>query len=193
MGKYALLLHNISKHSEMRYRGQLREAESLVKFQLRHGNDLLAMDSIVDCPVNLKEQGELKRQVINHYYFEEGCRLKVFANPHHKKYHPHSPNEIGYLPIMGWFLEKDDHVPVTYMKIFSFFRTNLSYSVDEENSYDTFFCSRILYCSENLREFMEVMTFTTTNQVTRWCKFFLINCYCCMHISSAPGRHFNNF
>ena len=41
----------------------LREAESLVKFQLRHGNDLLTMDSIRDCDVNLKEQGNLLRQV----------------------------------------------------------------------------------------------------------------------------------
>lgn len=63
MGKYALLLHNIAKHSDVQYRSQLREAEALVKFQLRHGNDLLSMDSIVNCDVNLKEQGELMRQV----------------------------------------------------------------------------------------------------------------------------------
>lgn len=42
----------------------LQEAEELVKFQLRHGNDLLTMDSIRDCDVNLKEQGKLLRQVI---------------------------------------------------------------------------------------------------------------------------------
>jgi len=41
----------------------LREAEELVKFQLRHGNDLLTMDSIQECDVNLKEQGNLLRQV----------------------------------------------------------------------------------------------------------------------------------
>ncbi|KAK7912373.1 hypothetical protein WMY93_012584 [Mugilogobius chulae] len=34
----------------------------MVKFQLRHGNDLLAMDAIRDCDVNLKEQGQLIRQ-----------------------------------------------------------------------------------------------------------------------------------
>ena len=41
----------------------LKDAESLVKFQLRHGNDLLTMDSIRGCDVNLKEQGNLLRQV----------------------------------------------------------------------------------------------------------------------------------
>ena len=34
----------------------------MVKFQLRHGNDLLAMDSLKDCDVNLQEQGKLLRQ-----------------------------------------------------------------------------------------------------------------------------------
>lgn len=33
-----------------------------MKFQLRHGNDLLAMDSLRDCDVNVKEQGRLLRQ-----------------------------------------------------------------------------------------------------------------------------------
>lgn len=34
----------------------------MVRFQLRHGNDLLAMDSLRDCDVNVKEQGRLLRQ-----------------------------------------------------------------------------------------------------------------------------------
>lgn len=34
----------------------------MVKFQLRHGNDLLAMDLLRDFDVNLKEQGKLIRQ-----------------------------------------------------------------------------------------------------------------------------------
>ena len=46
----------------------LREAEELVKFQLRHGNDLLTMDSIRDCDVNLKEQGNLLRQVCDLFF-----------------------------------------------------------------------------------------------------------------------------
>lgn len=34
----------------------------MVKFQLRHGNDLLAMDAIRDADVSLTEQGQLLRQ-----------------------------------------------------------------------------------------------------------------------------------
>lgn len=41
---------------------ELHRAEEMVKFQLRHGNDLLAMDSLRDCDVNVKEQGRLLRQ-----------------------------------------------------------------------------------------------------------------------------------
>lgn len=40
----------------------LQAAEQMVKFQLRHGNDLLAMDALKDCDVNLQEQGSLLRQ-----------------------------------------------------------------------------------------------------------------------------------
>ncbi|KAK2854355.1 hypothetical protein Q5P01_007016 [Channa striata] len=65
MSKYALLLTDLMKEV-----GEAQEAEftalqaatSMVKFQLRHGNDLLAMDAIQDCDVNLKEQGQLIRQ-----------------------------------------------------------------------------------------------------------------------------------
>ncbi|XP_077144880.1 puratrophin-1 isoform X3 [Ranitomeya variabilis] len=65
MSKYALLLKDLIKEcgeaqeQELVY---LRAAEEMVKFQLRHGNDLLAMDAIRDCDVNLKEQGQLVRQ-----------------------------------------------------------------------------------------------------------------------------------
>ncbi|KAK2920495.1 hypothetical protein Q8A73_002699 [Channa argus] len=65
MSKYALLLTDLMKEV-----GEAQEAEflslqaatNMVKFQLRHGNDLLAMDAIQDCDVNLKEQGQLIRQ-----------------------------------------------------------------------------------------------------------------------------------
>jgi pleckstrin homology domain-containing family G member 4 len=40
----------------------LKQAEELMKFQLRHGNDLLAMDCIRDSDINLLEQGQLIRQ-----------------------------------------------------------------------------------------------------------------------------------
>ncbi|CAH2323911.1 puratrophin-1 isoform X1 [Pelobates cultripes] len=55
MSKYALLLKDLIKEcgeaqeQELAY---LRAAEEMVKFQLRHGNDLLAMDAIRDCDVS---------------------------------------------------------------------------------------------------------------------------------------------
>uniref|UniRef100_A0A8C6Z286 Puratrophin-1 n=1 Tax=Nothoprocta perdicaria TaxID=30464 RepID=A0A8C6Z286_NOTPE len=64
MSKYALLLKDLIKEcgEAQEELGYLRAAEEMVKFQLRHGNDLLAMDAIRDCDVNLKEQGQLVRQ-----------------------------------------------------------------------------------------------------------------------------------
>ncbi|XP_059613390.1 uncharacterized protein LOC132259677 [Phlebotomus argentipes] len=72
MGKYALLLQQLMKAcsniqgSALRYIAEdleeLQKAEEMVRFQLRHGNDLLAMDSLRDCDVNVKEQGRLLRQ-----------------------------------------------------------------------------------------------------------------------------------
>ncbi|XP_014257199.1 puratrophin-1-like isoform X3 [Cimex lectularius] len=61
MGKYALLLQQLMKASRQEA-AELKEAETMVRFQLRHGNDLLAMDSLKDCDVNVKEQGRLLRQ-----------------------------------------------------------------------------------------------------------------------------------
>lgn len=49
---------------------ELQKAEEMVRFQLRHGNDLLAMDSLRDCDVNVKEQGRLLRQ--NEFLVWEG-------------------------------------------------------------------------------------------------------------------------
>ncbi|XP_068116379.1 puratrophin-1 isoform X2 [Hyperolius riggenbachi] len=65
MSKYALLLKDLIKECEEAQEQEmvyLRAAEEMVRFQLRHGNDLLAMDAIRDCDVNLKEQGQLVRQ-----------------------------------------------------------------------------------------------------------------------------------
>lgn len=89
MSKYALLLTDLMKEvsaSQEVELSTLQAATSMVKFQLRHGNDLLAMDAIRDCDVswtqsirwqnkqvltrifppslqvNLKEQGQLIRQ-----------------------------------------------------------------------------------------------------------------------------------
>ncbi|XP_075397638.1 pleckstrin homology domain-containing family G member 4B [Tenrec ecaudatus] len=67
MSKYALLLADLVKEAARnpareQELGQLRAAESMVRFQLRHGNDLLAMDAVRGCDVNLKEQGPLRCQ-----------------------------------------------------------------------------------------------------------------------------------
>ncbi|XP_038628646.1 puratrophin-1 [Tachyglossus aculeatus] len=83
MSKYALLLRELARAcGEGRAQGlepeagagpksiwgckdklaALQAAHDLVRFQLRHGNDLLAMDAISGCDVNLKEQGQLLRQ-----------------------------------------------------------------------------------------------------------------------------------
>lgn len=55
MSKYALLLKDLIKecgHSQEQELTDLRTAEEMVKFQLRHGNDLLAMDAIRGCDVS---------------------------------------------------------------------------------------------------------------------------------------------
>ncbi|XP_064346047.1 puratrophin-1 isoform X2 [Camelus dromedarius] len=64
MSKYALLLQELARAcgESMQELSALQAAQSLVRFQLRHGNDLLAMDAIQGCDVNLKEQGQLVRQ-----------------------------------------------------------------------------------------------------------------------------------
>ena len=54
MGKYSLLLKQIIKEcppTEQEY-GELRTAYEMVKFQLRHGNDLLAMDCLIGADVS---------------------------------------------------------------------------------------------------------------------------------------------
>ncbi|XP_078054435.1 pleckstrin homology domain-containing family G member 4B isoform X2 [Mustelus asterias] len=65
MSKYALLLKDMIKQcskTQEQELSDLQAAEEMVKFQLRHGNDLLAMDAIRGCDVNLKEQGQLMCQ-----------------------------------------------------------------------------------------------------------------------------------
>ncbi|XP_046843410.1 pleckstrin homology domain-containing family G member 4B-like isoform X4 [Xenia sp. Carnegie-2017] len=63
IGKYALLLQDMIKVIEIHssFTTHLRSAVEMVKSQLRHGNDLLAMDSLRGCDVNVKEQGKLLR------------------------------------------------------------------------------------------------------------------------------------
>lgn len=54
MGKYALLLQQLMKALGPKdsYSSELAAAEAMVRFQLRHGNDLLAMDSLRECDVS---------------------------------------------------------------------------------------------------------------------------------------------
>ncbi|XP_064191929.1 uncharacterized protein LOC135255103 isoform X2 [Anguilla rostrata] len=82
MSKYALLLKDLIKEvseAQEQELGYLRAAAEMVKFQLRHGNDLLAMDAIRNCDVNLKEQGQLVRQdEFTIWYGRKKCQRHVF-------------------------------------------------------------------------------------------------------------------
>lgn len=55
MSKYALLLADLIKEVGAAQEAELAAlltATDMVKFQLRHGNDLLAMDAVRDCDVS---------------------------------------------------------------------------------------------------------------------------------------------
>ncbi|XP_061074609.1 pleckstrin homology domain-containing family G member 4B-like isoform X2 [Conger conger] len=65
ISKYSLLLRDMAREcgpQRARERAEIQAALEVIRFQLRHGNDLLAMDDIQDCDVNLKDQGQLIRQ-----------------------------------------------------------------------------------------------------------------------------------
>ncbi|XP_030586304.1 quattro [Archocentrus centrarchus] len=65
ISKYSLLLQDMVREcdpGQMREIAELKAALEVIHFQLRHGNNLLAMDAIHHCDVNLKEQGQLIRQ-----------------------------------------------------------------------------------------------------------------------------------
>ncbi|XP_043098511.1 quattro isoform X2 [Puntigrus tetrazona] len=67
VSKYGLLLRDMLSECESgghagHERLEIQTALNIIQFQLRHGNNLLAMDDILDCDVNLKEQGQLIRQ-----------------------------------------------------------------------------------------------------------------------------------
>ncbi|KAM9296429.1 uncharacterized protein KIAA1755 homolog [Gastrophryne carolinensis] len=81
ISKYSLLLQDMEWEckGQSTREAELQAAREVVRFQLRHGNDLLAMDDIQDCDVNLKEQGRLLRQgefVIS--YRKRKCLRRVF-------------------------------------------------------------------------------------------------------------------
>ncbi|XP_034022917.1 uncharacterized protein KIAA1755 homolog [Thalassophryne amazonica] len=65
ISKYSLLLQDMMKECgprQIREMAEVQAALEVVHFQLRHGNNLLAMDAILHCDVNLKEQGQLMLQ-----------------------------------------------------------------------------------------------------------------------------------
>ncbi|XP_016344730.1 quattro [Sinocyclocheilus anshuiensis] len=67
ISKYGLLLQDMLRECETgahagHERLEIQTALNIIQFQLRHGNNLLAMDDLQDCDVNLKEQGQLIRQ-----------------------------------------------------------------------------------------------------------------------------------
>ncbi|XP_023664544.2 pleckstrin homology domain-containing family G member 4B isoform X2 [Paramormyrops kingsleyae] len=65
ISKYNLLLQDLLRECDAlpcSERAEIQAALEVVCFQLRHGNDLLTMEDIQGCDVNLKEQGPLIRQ-----------------------------------------------------------------------------------------------------------------------------------
>uniref|UniRef100_A0A3B4XMD6 Quattro n=1 Tax=Seriola lalandi dorsalis TaxID=1841481 RepID=A0A3B4XMD6_SERLL len=65
ISKYSLLLQDMIREcvlGQTREMAEVKAALEVIHFQLRHGNNLLAMDAIHNCDVNLKEQGQLIRQ-----------------------------------------------------------------------------------------------------------------------------------
>ncbi|XP_072553584.1 uncharacterized protein KIAA1755 homolog [Salminus brasiliensis] len=65
VSKYSLLLQEMLGEcgpGQVSERQEIQAAADIIRFQLRHGNDLLTMDAIRNCDLNLKEQGQLIRQ-----------------------------------------------------------------------------------------------------------------------------------
>uniref|UniRef100_A0A8C8KAX9 Uncharacterized protein n=1 Tax=Oncorhynchus tshawytscha TaxID=74940 RepID=A0A8C8KAX9_ONCTS len=80
ISKYSLLLQDmLGMCGPQRDREELQAAAEVVRFQMRHGNDLLTMDAIQDCDVNLKEQGQLIRQDEFIVFFrKKKCSRRIF-------------------------------------------------------------------------------------------------------------------
>uniref|UniRef100_A0A3P9CZL9 Uncharacterized LOC101485553 n=1 Tax=Maylandia zebra TaxID=106582 RepID=A0A3P9CZL9_9CICH len=75
----ALILHDLTSSERERERAEIQAAAALIRFQMRHGNDLLTMDAIQDCDVNLKEQGQLIRQdEFTVFFRKKKCVRRVF-------------------------------------------------------------------------------------------------------------------
>uniref|UniRef100_A0A915HXP1 Puratrophin-1 n=1 Tax=Romanomermis culicivorax TaxID=13658 RepID=A0A915HXP1_ROMCU len=122
IGKYTLMMQNLLKATPSADQEQidtLKQVEEMLIFQLRHGNDLLAMDSIQNCDISLKEQGQLLRQ--DEFIVYEGrsgkkCIRRIFlfqnlvlftkprrqrrSNSHHSSLHCSDVYEYKYSIMM---------------------------------------------------------------------------------------------
>uniref|UniRef100_A0A3B4Z9E4 DH domain-containing protein n=2 Tax=Stegastes partitus TaxID=144197 RepID=A0A3B4Z9E4_9TELE len=75
----AVYVPDLTNSERERERAEIQAAADLVRFQMRHGNDLLTMDAIQDCDVNLKEQGQLIRQdEFTVFFRKKKCVRRVF-------------------------------------------------------------------------------------------------------------------
>ncbi|CAB1419384.1 unnamed protein product [Pleuronectes platessa] len=74
---------DLTSSERERERSEIQAAADLVRFQMRHGNDLLTMDAIQDCDVNLKEQGQLIRQdEFTVFFRKKKCVRRIFLFEH---------------------------------------------------------------------------------------------------------------
>ncbi|XP_041802307.1 uncharacterized protein LOC121613095 isoform X2 [Chelmon rostratus] len=70
---------DLTSSERERERAEIQAAADLVRFQMRHGNDLLTMDAIQECDVNLKEQGQLIRQdEFTVFFRKKKCVRRIF-------------------------------------------------------------------------------------------------------------------
>ncbi|XP_040908256.1 uncharacterized protein LOC121191194 [Toxotes jaculatrix] len=70
---------DLTSSERERERAEIQAAADLIRFQMRHGNDLLTMDAIQDCDVNLKEQGQLIRQdEFTVFFRKKKCVRRIF-------------------------------------------------------------------------------------------------------------------
>ncbi|XP_060913101.1 uncharacterized protein LOC132989462 isoform X2 [Labrus mixtus] len=70
---------DLTSSERKREKAEIQAAANLVRFQMRHGNDLLTMDAIQECDVNLQEQGQLVRQdEFTVLFRKKKCTRRVF-------------------------------------------------------------------------------------------------------------------
>lgn len=75
----AAYVPDLTSSERERERSEIQAAADLVRFQMRHGNDLLTMDAIQECDVNLKEQGQLIRQdEFTVFFRKKKCVRRIF-------------------------------------------------------------------------------------------------------------------